>query len=74
MIKMYCDRCNAEIENKYYTLELYTHDLKSKDSYANACAANAYSNSVTDMLTRLKSQPMYCEKCKDQIVKWAFTL
>lgn len=74
MIKMYCDRCGVEIEDKYYTLAFCVHDLKSRDSYANACAADAYSNSVTNMLTKLKSESMYCEKCRDQIIKWAFTL
>lgn len=74
MIKMYCDRCNAEIENKYYTLAFCVHDLKSTSNYATANAANAYSNNEVDILKTLNSQPMYCEKCRDQIVEWAFTL
>ncbi len=74
MIKIHCDRCNRAIENKYYTIDICEHDLHPVNDYTVSYSISGCSNSRADILKTLNSQPIYCEKCKEQIVKWAFKM
>lgn len=71
MIKLYCDRCGKEIEEKqYYTINIHKEDLVNKVytcvDYATA-VSNVNSSFETDLLEKLNNTDMYCEECKKQI-------
>ena len=45
MVKIHCDKCGAEIKDKYYTINIYEHDTNPKYDYCTtADCANSYSN------------------------------
>lgn len=69
MIKICCDRCGTEIENKYYTIDIYEHDMNLKNNGYTADIYNGsgYSNTRVNILKMLNSQEVYCEKCKEKI-------
>ena len=71
MVKLYCDRCNAEIEDKYYEIYIREHDINSKSSSSSA-AVDALTNAFTrkSVLEELNSEIMFCEKCKNKIVDY----
>ena len=66
MVKIHCDRCNKEIKDKYYTINIYEYDTNPKYDYC-ADRANSYSNSRNDILIMLNATKMYCKDCADKI-------
>ena len=66
MVKIHCDRCGAEIKDRYYTVNIYGHDTNPKYDYY-ATADCACSNSREDILRTLNATKMYCKDCKDKI-------
>lgn len=68
MVKLHCDRCEKEINNKYYTVNIHCHDVNPQ-YYVNAYASADYacSNSREDILRTLNATKMYCKDCKDKI-------
>lgn len=68
MVKIHCDRCGAEIKDKYYTINIYGYDTNPKyDYYATADCVSACSHERDDILRTLNAQKMYCKKCKKEI-------
>jgi hypothetical protein len=68
MVKIHCDRCGAEIKDKYYTVNIYGYDTNPKyDYYATADCASASSNARDDILKTLNATKMYCKDCRDKI-------
>lgn len=69
MVKLYCNRCNAEIKDKYYEIYIHEHDINSKSSCSEA-AVSAFTNTFArkSILEELNSEVMFCEKCKNKIV------
>ena len=68
MIKIHCDRCGAEIKDKYYTVNIYGYDTCPKyNYYATADCANVYSGGRDDILVTLNAQKLYCKDCRDKI-------
>lgn len=69
MIKIHCDRCEEEIKNKYYTINIYSHDVNPKyDSYTVADCVSSCNRD--DILRTLNATKMYCKNCRDEI--WHF--
>lgn len=66
MVKIHCDRCGAEIKDKYYTVNIYSHDTHPKYDYC-ATADCACSSSRDDILRTLNATKMYCMDCKNKI-------
>jgi hypothetical protein len=66
MVKIHCDRCGAEIKDKYYTVNLYSYDTNPKYDYY-ATADCACSSSREDILRPLNATKMYCKDCRDKI-------
>lgn len=65
MVKICCDKCGAEIKDKYYTVNIYSYDTNPQyDYYVTAACA---SSSREDILKTLNSVKMYCKDCKDKI-------
>ena len=68
MVKIHCDRCGAEIKDKYYTVNIYSYDTNPKyDYYATAACASSCSNVRDETLRMLNAVKMYCNDCKDEI-------
>ncbi len=68
MVKIHCDRCGAEIKDRYYTVNIYGHDTNPKYDYCTAAdCTNSYRNSNEDMLRILNATKMYCRDCKDKV-------
>ena len=68
MVKIHCDRCGAEIKNKYYTVNIYGYDTNPQYGYTTAAdCANAYSSGRDDILRMLNATKMYCKDCKNKI-------
>ena len=69
MVKIHCDRCGAEIKDRYYTVNIYGHDANPKYDYTMdyGCASSTFSNTRDDILKTLNATKMYCEKCRDKI-------
>lgn len=69
MVKIHCDKCGAEIKNKYYTVNIYGHDINPQPSITTAYASVACSssNSREDILRTLNATKMYCWECRDKI-------
>lgn len=59
MIKITCDRCNEEINNHYYTININScDDIRIKSSIP-----NYYSEANTNIvLNKYREERMYCEK------------
>lgn len=71
MVKLHCDRCKKEIEDKYYTINFNSYDTNPQYAYSTTCCATGYStNSREGVLKMLNSQKMYCEHCKEEIEKF----
>jgi hypothetical protein len=71
MVKLFCNRCEAEIKDKYYTINFNVYEVNPKpEDYLTTCAANAYSASRDGVLAQLNSQKMYCNNCKEAIEKF----
>lgn len=72
MVKLYCDRCRKEIEEKYYLINFCEYDVNPKyeplTTYATASSYNAESRDSA--LKFLNSRVMYCKSCKDEINKF----
>lgn len=72
MVKIYCDKCGAEIkEEHYYTITIGKAELNPKYEYSiNDCASamSAYSREPEKSpYEKLSSQKMYCKDCKDKV-------
>lgn len=68
MVKLFCNRCEAEINDKYYTISFTKYDVNPKsEDCLTACTANAYTAGRDGALAQLNSQKMYCNKCKEAI-------
>jgi hypothetical protein len=69
MVKIHCDKCGAEIKDKYYTVNIYGHDTNPKYDYTMdyGCSSSAFSNTRDDILKTLNATKMYCENCRDKI-------
>ena len=67
MVKIHCDRCCAEIKDKYYTINFWEYDTNPK--YDDCATASACSSSHTrdSALQMLNAQKMYCKKCRNEI-------
>lgn len=69
MVKLHCDKCGAEIKDKYYTIYIGEVEvIPSKRDYnlsdcADAIAA-AYNQSPFE---KLNSTAMYCKNCKNKV-------
>ena len=67
MVKLYCDKCEKEITDKYYTINFWEYETNAKNnpyiSVANATSAYCRESA----LEMLNSQKMYCEDCKHKI-------
>lgn len=72
MVKICCDRCGKQIENRYYTISFNSYDTDPKDDWCTttACSATGYSGSRDGMLKMLNSQRMYCSQCRSEILKF----
>lgn len=68
MVRLHCDRCEKEIKDKYYTVNIYAHDVNPQyynTTYADV--ASACSSSREDILRTLNATKMYCKDCKNKI-------
>ena len=75
MVKLYCDRCEKEIKDRYYTINIYSHDVNPKYDYDTAVVStSAYSNGRDDILRTLNSTRMYCKECRDKIEEFNYTV
>jgi hypothetical protein len=72
MVKIHCDKCGAEIKNKYYTVNIYGYDTNPQPSITTAYAAAACASSSTrdDILRILNAQKIYCKDCREKIEKF----
>jgi len=72
MVKIYCDRCKEELNEKYYTINFYEYDTNPHYESTTMAYASACSSSETrpGALKMLNSQRMYCKKCKSEIEKF----
>ena len=69
MVKIHCDRCGAEIKDRYYTVNIYGYDTNPKYDYY-ATAACASSSTRDDILRILNAQKIYCKDCIEKIEKF----
>ena len=72
MVKLICDRCKKDIEEKYYVINFWEYETNPKyepiTSYATSCT---YSTESRDSALKfLNSRTMYCKKCKNEIEKF----
>lgn len=70
MVKIHCDRCNKEIKDMYYTVNIYgysTNPVCNFDTDYSVCSSSSNSNSRQSMLKMLNNTKMYCESCRDKI-------
>jgi hypothetical protein len=75
MVKLFCNRCEAEIKDKYYTINFINFNVYEvnprPEDYLATCAANTYSAASREsILAQLNSQKMYCNNCKEAIEKF----
>ena len=64
MVKLFCDRCGAEIVDKYYTLSFMENRLFGEEEKASY--STTYSHTKKTAYQELCSEPMYCGNCKDR--------
>lgn len=69
MVKLICDRCKNELDNKYYTINFLEYDTNPHYESVTTASASAcsYSETRVGALKMLNSQKMYCKKCKCEI-------
>ena len=67
MVKILCDRCNAEIKDKYYTVNIYGYDTNPQYNYYATACDSACASPRDDILKTLNAQKIYCKKCVDEI-------
>ena len=72
MVKLYCDRCEGEIEKTYHVINFWEYDVNPKYEPLTTYATVASYNSETreGALKFLNSRKMYCNKCKSEIEKF----
>lgn len=75
MVKLFCNRCETEIKDKYYTINFYRCDAnQGLVDYSDNTSTSAISTHLTTSrigaLALLNSQEMYCIKCKEAIEKF----
>lgn len=72
LVKLLCDRCKQEIEEKYYIVNFYEQELYPKHESACDYATATYYSSHTreSALQILNAKKMYCSKCKNEIEKF----
>lgn len=63
MLKRVCDRCNREIIDNYWTIDIYQHEDRSGKVSATGAVNNIKQN-VDKILDRKKE---YCEECIKEI-------
>lgn len=64
MVKLFCDRCGAEIVDKYYTFSFVENRLFGEEEKASY--STTYSHTKKTAYKELCSEPMYCSSCKDK--------
>lgn len=72
MVKIYCDKCGAEIKGEhYYTITVGKAELNPKYEYSISDCASAISaygrEPENSPYEKLSSQQMYCKDCKDKV-------
>ena len=70
MVKIHCDKCGKEIKDKYYTINIYGHDVDPAPSIDLTGYASTYSNSGESLLRMLNAAPMYCKNCVDSVERF----
>ena len=73
MVKLFCNRCESEIKDKYYTISFYSYDVNPKpvDYYTSTASSTSdYFTNQISALAQLNSQKMYCIKCREAIEKF----
>lgn len=70
MVKLHCDRCEAEIKDKYYTINFWAYDTNPRYNEYDCASACASSYTRESALQVLNAQKMYCSKCKNDIEKF----
>lgn len=71
MVKIYCDKCGAEIkEEHYYTITIGKAELNPKYEYnLEACSAvSCVYIPEKSPFEQLNSQKMYCKQCADEVI------
>lgn len=64
MVKLFCDRCGAEIVDRYYTFSFMENSLLGEEEKASY--STTYSHTKKTAYKELCSVPMYCSNCKDR--------
>ena len=70
MVKIYCDRCGAEIKEGYYhTIYIGKAELNPKYDISALAEAMSACASVPEKspFEKLNSQKMYCKRCADDV-------
>ena len=69
MVKLYCDRCEEEIKDKYYTISFWGYDTNPNSKYLSYDKAQDCGGSYTreSALELLNSRKMFCKKCRNEI-------
>ncbi len=65
MIKRICDRCNKEIKDNYWTIDIYQHE----DNTGRVSTNGSINNIEQNTNKRLNRQKEYCEECIKDIKK-----
>lgn len=66
MVKIHCDRCGAEIKDRYYTVHINSYDTNPKYDYCGTADCEC-SYSREDILRTLHATKMHCKDCRDKI-------
>lgn len=70
MVKLYCDKCQREIRERYYTINInenYITPSSIQNINAAAFTTGAYQQRYDGPLQVLNSQKMYCASCKKEV-------
>ena len=73
MVKLFCNRCESEIKDKYYTINFCSYAVNQEpEYYIDSASSSAYQLTTNRIsaLALLKSQTIYCTKCKEAIEKF----
>ena len=73
MVKLLCNRCEAEIKDKYYTISFCKYDANQEVVEYYTDSTSTYHHLTTNRigaLALLNSQEIYCIECKEAIEKF----
>lgn len=66
MVKLYCDRCEKRITDKYYTIAFTEHCVDCRcETTSKLSTIDTYIRPTA--LEELSSQKMYCSDCKNKL-------